>query len=112
MKHHSNGNGNKPQAAKPEPTIAGGRGVKCEILGVSVVEFTVHADVRMKERGITEYEVLKTMRSPQETGLPTQPHRNRVRRYRNSKMAVDVVYEMRPDRVVVITVILVQTAKR
>lgn len=85
-----------------------GREVSYSVLGVSIVEFSPHADDQMKKRGITETEVLRAIKSPQETGLPTQIMRNRVRRYRGSKFAVDVVYEMRPDRVIIITTILVK----
>jgi len=83
-----------------------GRETSYSVLGVEIVEFSPHADAQMKMRGITEAEVIRALKSPQETGLPTQIMRQRVRRYRGSKLAVDVVYEMRPDRVIVITAIL------
>ena len=64
---------------KVEPTFSGGREVSYHVLGVDIVEFTTHADAQMKLRGIRENEVLKALKSPQETGLPTQIMRNRVR---------------------------------
>ena len=89
-----------------EPLFFGGRLVEFHVLGVDLVEFSIHADKQMKSRGITEAEALRVLKSPQETGLPTQIMRHRVRRYRSRKIAVDVVYEMYPDRVIVVTAIL------
>ena len=89
-----------------EPLFFGGRVVAFRVLGVEFVEFSLHADKQMLSRGITDAEVVRVLKSPQETGLPTQIMRKRVRRYRGRKAAVDVVYETYPDRVIVVTAIL------
>ena len=36
-------------------------------MGVDIVEFTLHADEQMKRRGITETEVIKALKSPNES---------------------------------------------
>jgi Domain of unknown function (DUF4258) len=59
----------------------------------------------MKERGISEFEVLKTMREPDQTGLTTQPGRKRVRWHKTSRVAIDVVYEEDVDHLRVVTVV-------
>jgi hypothetical protein len=74
-----------------------------DLLGKSKVEFCYHALEQMKIRGISERQVLAAIRYPDETGLPTQPHRERVRKFKNPKRAIDVVYEVWPDRIVVVT---------
>ena len=95
-----------------EPRFAGtadGRVVEVNppIQGRSKIEFTVHADIQMRARGINDAEVIKILRNPQVTGLPTRILRNRVRRFRGSKVAVDVVYELGVDRLLIITAILI-----
>lgn len=99
----SNGNG-----ASESAITEGGKVVVANVLGFRKVEFTRHAILQMKIRGITEQEVLNTLRKPQETGLPTNILRERVRRFRSRKIAVDVVFERLADRIVVVTAILVQ----
>ena len=77
-----------------------------ELLGKVLVEFPFHAQEQMKMRGITEREVLATIRSPSETGLLTQERRERVRKYKKPfppTKAIDVVYEVHPDRILVVT---------
>ena len=61
----------------------------------------------MKIRGLTRDEVLRTIREPEVTGLPTQSGRHRHRRYRSEKRAVDVIFEDGDDRVVVVTAMIV-----
>jgi hypothetical protein len=78
--------------------------VDCEpIRGRKKVEFSVHALDQMEIRGITRDEVLRTIREPHKTGLPTQPNRKRFRRYRSVKKAIDVVFEEANDRVIIVT---------
>ena len=73
------------------------------LLGKSKVEFPYHCLEQMKTRQITEREVLAAVRYPDETGLPTQENRERVRKFKKPTKAIDVVYEVWPDRVVVVT---------
>ena len=75
-----------------------------EVLGCESVAFDEHALTRMRERNVSEGDVLETLRNPDQTGLPTQPHRFRYRKTRNGR-SVDVVFEHDPTQIVVITVI-------
>jgi len=86
-----------------------GKIVHLDILGKPQIEFPRHALDRMSERGVTEEEVLDAILKPDGRGLPTRKGRHRVRKQRNSRIAVDVVYETLPDRVRVITIITVET---
>lgn len=82
--------------------------VDCETLrGFTKVEFSVHATQQMKIRGLTREEVLKTIRDPEKTGLPTQEGRFRFRRFRTNTRAIDVVFEEWVDRIVVVTAMIV-----
>jgi hypothetical protein len=77
-------------------------------LGKHKVWFTRHALERMKQRGINEAEVLAAIRNPTRKGLPTQPHRERWRKTRSRVMALDVVFERWPEKIGVVTVILIR----
>jgi hypothetical protein len=75
-----------------------------EVLGCKTVAFDEHARMRMEERGITEDEVVEVLRSPEQTGLPTQPNRFRSRKSLAGRR-IDVVFEHDPTHIVVITVV-------
>ena len=60
----------------------------------------------MKQRKVQEAEVLLAIQSPDETGLKTQPGRQRVRKHRNGRVAVDVVYLIKKLRAIIVTVIV------
>ena len=81
--------------------------VPANLLGKNEVAFDEHALKRMTERGVTEGQVLATLEKPDLTGLRADPGRSRVRRHYGTHTAVDVVYEMEPARIVVISVIRV-----
>ncbi|MSR57896.1 MAG: DUF4258 domain-containing protein [Planctomycetaceae bacterium] len=102
MKH---GNGDGPDVTVP--TAAGGRIIHLSILGVNVLELTKHAIDQMRIREVKEDEVIRVIRGPQVKNLATQGNRERVRRFRGTKRAVDVVFERLPDRIRVITVIVI-----
>jgi hypothetical protein len=74
-------------------------------LGFDQIEFSFHARQRMRQRQVTEEFVINTIKKPDMTGLKTQMFRNRVRKWKGTKLAVDVVYTMTTDRIIVITVI-------
>jgi len=74
------------------------------VLGCSSVGLDEHAVQRMRERGVSEDEVLEVLRNPDVTGLPTQPNRFRYRKTLGGRR-VDVVFEHDPTQIVVITVI-------
>ena len=79
------------------------RGIHASVLGVQFVEIVGHANNRMKERGVSDQDVIAALKSPSKTGLPTQPGRERVRWNKTARVAVDVVYERLSDRIRVIT---------
>jgi hypothetical protein len=74
-------------------------------LGRDIIELSGHARLQMGIRGISENDVLVTLRNPSQTGLPTQPGRERVRRHKTVRVSIDVVYELLADRVLVVTAI-------
>jgi hypothetical protein len=80
------------------------RVVQEQVLGCKSVAFDEHALTRMGERGVTEDEVFEVLRTPDQTGLRTQPNRSRYRKHLAGR-AIDVVFELDPTQVVVITVI-------
>lgn len=90
-----------------------GRVVSASVLGYSKVEFCTHALDRMKQRRVTQVEVIATIRNPTQSGLPVaMPDRRRVRRPRGKSEAVDVVYVEQSDRIVVVTVIVIKLKRR
>lgn len=75
------------------------------ILGFSTIWFTRHALRRMKDRSISQAEVLRTLREPELKRLKTQRGRQRWRRNRSPRLAIDVVFEKTTDYLCIITVI-------
>ena len=58
----------------------------------------------MKERNVTEDEVLDVLRNPDQTGLPTLPGRRRYRKHYGPGNWVDVIFEEDPTQIVVFSV--------
>ena len=83
-----------------------GKEVNHKLLGFNKVYFIHHALLRMKERGVTQTEVFATIESPDETGLPTEAPRKRVRKRRDARTSVDVVYEIKQNGPRIITVMV------
>jgi hypothetical protein len=79
------------------------------LLGKDKVWFTRHAIDRMKLRRIEQSEVFATLRNPTRKGLPTQPHRERWRKKISVRSAIDVVFERWPDKLAIVTVILIRS---
>jgi hypothetical protein len=90
------------------PNRRRGRTVNKKLLGRAKVYFTVHADDRMKQRGVTEAEVFATVAHPEQAGLPTAPPKERVAKSRSNGDIVQVVYELLPSAVGIITVIVIR----
>src|SRR5206468_1359671 len=82
-----------------------GRIIPARVGNFERVAFCAHALDRMRQRRVSEAEVLRTLREPDETGLPTQVGRKHVRRYRTDRVAIDVIYQEYSDHLVVVTVI-------
>jgi hypothetical protein len=82
-----------------------GKTIEYGLLGKKYVEFTSHAIDRMKQRAVSETEVLSAIESPDGNLPSTNRARRRVRKFRQSGGAYDVVYELRQDRIGIITVI-------
>jgi uncharacterized protein DUF4258 len=78
--------------------------IREEVEGCKSVGFDEHALTRMSERNVTEDEGIGVLRSPEQTGLPTQANRFRYRKNVGGR-SVDVVFERDPTQIVVITVI-------
>jgi Domain of unknown function (DUF4258) len=76
--------------------------------GKDEVALDEHALKRMNERGITEAQVLATLRNPDMTGLRADPGRLRVRRHYGSHASIDVVYEEEPTRILVVSAIRIR----
>ena len=66
----------------------------------------------MRIREVSERQLLAVLRNPSETGLPTEPGREHVRKYKNVRQSIDAVYKLWHDRVVVITVYPTKQSKR
>jgi hypothetical protein len=79
--------------------------IRRRLLGFETVYLTRHAMIRMAQRRISLDEVCRTIGRPDATGLPTKPGRIRVRWEQTAQSAIDVVYEIQPTRVRVITTI-------
>src|SRR6266540_7381327 len=71
-----------------------------EVLGCKTIAFDEHALTRMDERKVTEDEVIDVLRTPEQTGLRTQPNRFRYRKNLAGR-TVDVVFEDDPMQIVV-----------
>jgi hypothetical protein len=82
-----------------------GKLIRVKLKGKGLVEICSHALNRMKERGISIDEVIRAIRKPTRTGLPTAAPRHRVRKHRSPTEAIDVVYEIEDDRIIVVTAI-------
>jgi Domain of unknown function (DUF4258) len=75
-------------------------------LGFEVIEISGHALARMRQRRATVRDVLRTLRKPDQTGLPTQPDRKAVLWNKTARVAIEVVYEEMSDRLFIWTVIV------
>lgn len=94
------GQGRSPRRGQP------GRVIRKRVGGKSYVYLTRHAMNRMKQRRIAESEVMRTIDSPDQTGLPVPKFRSRKRNmwYRSDRTAVHVIFEEMDDHIRVITV--------
>jgi len=82
------------------------------LLGYDKVELTQHTLSRMRQRGISREDAFRAIRNPDQTGLPTEPGRQRVRWNKSVNFSIDVVFELCPDWVRIITVMRVVDALR
>ena len=80
--------------------------VRASVLDVELVDFSYHAQMRMKDRGVTEEDVLSALRNPNETGLKAETGEEHVRWKKDRHTWIDVVYakNTNPDRIGIITV--------
>ena len=100
---HSNGR-RLPQAIPPVVYRIPGKEVMRSVLGFDRMWFTYHALQRMKERGVTETQVISVLKQPTKKGLKTQPNRKRWRRDN-----IDVIFEEWPNQLGIITVFKVNS---
>lgn len=78
------------------------------VLGRTRLELVGHARMQMKTREIGIGDIIHTIKSPVETDLPTQAGRKRYRWNKTIAQAIDVVFEILPDRLRIITVIAIK----
>jgi hypothetical protein len=76
-----------------------------KLRGRELVELTGHVQQRMKERGVSQEDVLNTIRNPTKSVPSTQSGRLRFRWQKTPRTFIDVVFEESKDRVCVVTVI-------
>ena len=79
--------------------------VNRSLLGKPQVEFSSHAVLQMKRRGIAESQVYLVIEEPTEADLKVSgpPGRKRVRRDWTGNSYLEVIYTTRPDRVIIVT---------
>jgi len=87
----------------PEPTVSRwedpAKVIQAIVKGTTVtIEFLQHAASRMRERGISEADVVAVLDNPDDTGLPADEGRKRDRKNCGPGVALNVVYEELPDR--------------
>ena len=75
-----------------------------KLLDRNEVEFPNHALDRMKQRRITEFDVFSAIEHPDEVGLACAPGYARVRWHKTPRTSIDVVYDLRENRVLIISV--------
>jgi len=97
--------GARPGDGKVEwiPVNDGTEYVDEEVLGRPRVEFCAHALQQMKARGITKREVVAAIKFPDVVGLNAPRGRDRVRKFKKPNKAIDVVFQLRADTILVIT---------
>ena len=81
-----------------------GHVIQENLLGCKTVAFDEHAIDRMRERKVSEDEVLDVLRNPTRTGLPTLPNRFRYRQADAAGDWIDVIFERDPTQIVVFSV--------
>ncbi len=74
-----------------------------EVLGRPRVEFCARALQQTKARGITKREVVAAIKFPDVVGLNAPRGRDRVRKIKKPNKAIDVVFQLRVDTILVIT---------
>jgi hypothetical protein len=62
----------------------------------------------MRQRRVKQEEVFSVLEHPTQRGLKTQRGRFRWRKHRTARSAVDVVFEKWPDKLCIVTVIVIQ----
>lgn len=78
--------------------------IRANIREFRFVILSRHVQERMKQRGITEADILQTLRNPTRTGLRvSEPNRKRYRRNKSSYKAIDVVFVEKGESIDVIT---------
>ena len=102
------GNGKRRSRKILLPVVPSGPGrkrgieVQHSILGFSRVWFTWYAIQRMRQRGVSQSQVFWVLENPDKKGLKTQPDRERWRRDR-----IEVVFAKWPDKLCIITVMVI-----
>jgi hypothetical protein len=78
--------------------------IRESVRGCHSVAFDEHADRMMKQRGVSEDDVLDVLRSPTHTNLWADANRLHFRRQTGPSTWIDVIFEEDPTQIVVISV--------
>jgi len=74
------------------------------VRGCRSVAFDEHAVRMMKQRGVSEDDVLEVLRNPTRTDLRADANRLHFRKQTGSQAWVDVIFEEDPTQIVVVSV--------
>jgi hypothetical protein len=79
--------------------------IRESVRGCHSVAFDAHAVRMMKQRGVSEDEVLDVLRNPTQTNLRADANRLHFRKQTGPNSHLDVIFEEDPTQIVVITVV-------
>jgi hypothetical protein len=81
-----------------------GRKVQVSLMGCAYIEFCPHADDRMAQRRISEKDVIEALQAPTRTRLRADVPYERVSLRKHGGTEIHVVFEVRPPKLIVVTV--------
>lgn len=94
-----------------KPKYTPGKVIKAKVGRFEKVEFVPHALDRMKERRVTQDDVLEALRNPTIRDLPADVPRKRIAWTKSKSKILSVVYDEKPDILLVITVYWLEIKK-
>jgi len=99
-------NVNRPDQEGGKPEIASIE-VKVDepILGYTTIEFTSHVLDRMQQRGVTQDDVLRTLKANKQVPGKQPPGRIRLQWHKSKDLTIHVVCEKGPNNLGIITVV-------
>jgi Domain of unknown function (DUF4258) len=88
-----------------KPAMQDGIVLNYKLRGKELVELTTHVLARMKQRGISQQDVLNAIEKPTKSVPQTQVGGLRFRWQKTARTFIDVIFEDGKDRVIVITAV-------